>query len=57
MGSCVKLVQDVDFIRPYFGKIIPQLKNTLSDPAPEVQREAAKAIAQFCFAIPDVESE
>ena len=57
LGSTVKLVQDIDYIRPYFDKIIPKLKAVLSEPAPEVQREAAKAIAQFCFEIPDVEAD
>ena len=53
----MKLVLDVDYIRPYFPKIIPLLQKALSDPSREVQREAAKAIAQFAVNIPDVEAE
>ena len=47
LGSCIKLVADIDFIFPYLDEIMPLLKNALIDETPEVQREAAKAFGYF----------
>lgn len=47
LGSCIKLVADVDFLFPYLEDILPLLKAALIDESPEVQREAAKAFGHF----------
>lgn len=45
-GSTSMLVKDAEMCRPYMKTIVPVLQELLTDPVPEVQREAAK-----CFGI------
>jgi len=42
-GSIALLVKDIAFLRPYLRGLVALLRAALSDPVPEVQREAAKA--------------
>jgi len=52
-GSTAMLVQDVDSIRPYLKAMLPLLEGSLTDPVPEVQREAAKAFGVLEGVLPD----
>ncbi len=54
LGSCIKLVADVDFLFPYLEDLMPLMKNALVDETPEVQREAAKAFGHFAHGLPEV---
>lgn len=53
-GSASMLAQDVDNMGPYLKSTIPLLKAALSDPVPEVQREAAKAFGILEQVLPDL---
>jgi ATPase subunit of ABC transporter with duplicated ATPase domains len=52
-GATSMLVQDVDTIRPYLSFMMPMLKESLSNPVPEVVREAAKAFGVLEQVLPD----
>jgi len=52
-GSTSMLVQDVECIRPYLKSVLPLLEEGLTDPVPEVQREAAKAFGTLEQCLPD----
>eukprot|EP00928_Gymnodinium_smaydae_P053482 TRINITY_DN3745_c0_g2_i1.p1 TRINITY_DN3745_c0_g2~~TRINITY_DN3745_c0_g2_i1.p1 ORF type:complete len:1423 (+),score=377.56 TRINITY_DN3745_c0_g2_i1:40-4308(+) len=52
-GATAMLVQDVDSIRPYLKTVVPMLRAALTDPVPEVQREAAKAFGVLEQVLPD----
>lgn len=54
LGSCIKLVKDIDFVVPYLDDFLPLLKNALVDETPEVQREAAKAFGHFAHGLPEL---
>jgi ATPase subunit of ABC transporter with duplicated ATPase domains len=53
-GSASMLAQDVDNMGPYLKSTIPLLKAALSDPVPEVQREAAKAFGILEQVLPEL---
>eukprot|EP00927_Polykrikos_kofoidii_P000852 TRINITY_DN10324_c0_g1_i1.p1 TRINITY_DN10324_c0_g1~~TRINITY_DN10324_c0_g1_i1.p1 ORF type:complete len:1436 (-),score=300.37 TRINITY_DN10324_c0_g1_i1:244-4551(-) len=53
-GSTSMLVQDVDNMSPYLKTILPLLQSALSDPVPEVQREAAKAFGIIEQVLPEL---
>merc|ERR1719188_64881 len=52
-GSSSQLVQDVEMVRPYLPMVLPLLKEALTDPVPEVQREAAKAFGILEQVLPE----
>lgn len=56
-GSTSMLVQDVDSMRPYLKAVVPLLQAALTDPVPEVQREAAKAFGVLEQVLPEVSQQ
>jgi ATPase subunit of ABC transporter with duplicated ATPase domains len=52
-GATSMLVKDVESMRPYLNFVTPMLQALLSDPVPEVQREAAKAFGVLEQVIPE----
>jgi ATPase subunit of ABC transporter with duplicated ATPase domains len=52
-GATSMLILDVDSMRPYLTFVMPLLQGLLSDPVPEVQREAAKAFGVLEQMIPE----
>jgi len=52
-GATAMLVEDVDSIKPYLKAVVPLLKDALTDPVQEVQREAAKAFGTLEQVLPE----
>lgn len=52
-GSTSMLVQDVESMRPYLKSVMPLIQQSLTDPVPEVQREAAKAFGLLEQVLPE----
>jgi ATPase subunit of ABC transporter with duplicated ATPase domains len=52
-GSTSMLVQDTETMKPYLKTVVPLLQQCLTDPVPEVQREAAKSFGVLEQVLPE----
>eukprot|EP00927_Polykrikos_kofoidii_P038654 TRINITY_DN33056_c0_g1_i1.p1 TRINITY_DN33056_c0_g1~~TRINITY_DN33056_c0_g1_i1.p1 ORF type:complete len:2747 (+),score=558.46 TRINITY_DN33056_c0_g1_i1:885-8243(+) len=53
VGSMVLLIKDAKDIQPYLPLLLPQLKETLVDPIPDVRKTAAKAFGTLANGLPE----
>lgn len=53
VGSMVLLIKDAKDIQPYLPLLLPQLKETLVDPIPDVRATAAKAFGTLAHELPE----